>query len=149
MFQIIVNGKVTRTVESTSERDRALDAELAMRPDAKVTSRFAPPAINTIRDLVQYDLEHNDSKMFGPSAMRYFNSELHGFDIVRAPYQSLSEGYFITSERYSVDDPKRYTIRSFEIQSDGTIEFYTVSEFQRYPSLPTARTALKFIAGIK
>ncbi len=66
---------------------------------------------------------------FDPATMRFFNSRVH-----RAVYGGR---YFVTSERYSVESGRRYTVR--EILPDGDIE--TVGDFQQYATAAQARKA--------
>ena len=68
---------------------------------------------------------------FSPSTLRFFNSRpgrrLYGFR------------YFISSERYDWNTPRRYTVR--EVTPKAHIE--TVGEFQQYATRAQALAAIR------
>lgn len=73
----------------------------------------------------------NGGHFFDPQAMRFFNSKIES---------ELIEGrYFITSERYSTDEPKLYTIR--QISDTGQI-LDDIGSFQEHHTLESALVAL-------
>lgn len=73
----------------------------------------------------------NGGHFFDLQAMRFFNSKIES---------ELIEGrYFITSERYSTENPKLYTIR--QISETGQI-LDDLGEFQEFDTLHSALIAL-------
>ena len=69
------------------------------------------------------------SYFFSPDTMRFFNS--------RVSNNVWGGRYFITSERYDYNTPRRYTVREFTY-SNGVLEFDTVGEFQEFPTMSQA-----------
>lgn len=89
---------------------------------------------NTIREIKRHNAD-NGYFFFERDTMRFFRSRI-------APGVYHAEGnanLFITSEQFSSDALRRYTIR--QIADDGDI--HTVGEFQHYPTLRAARRAIK------
>lgn len=75
--------------------------------------------------------------------MRFFDSALHGVP-VHTPGDS-SRYYFVTSERYSDDEPRLYTVRVIDI---ATAEVEYVSKFQEFATVDAAIKAMRFVAGV-
>jgi hypothetical protein len=71
---------------------------------------------------------------FSPDTMRFFSSR-----ISRTVYPNAYGTYFVTSERNSEDDDRRYTVR--HATPDGFI--FTVGEFQQYGTPHQAHKAAK------
>jgi hypothetical protein len=70
---------------------------------------------------------------FDKKTMAFFHSEVES--------RLLYGRYFVTSERFSVDYPKLYTIR--EVLSDGSIK--TIGEFQSHRTLEGAKETIQRI----
>jgi hypothetical protein len=66
---------------------------------------------------------------FSADAMRFFRSRVHG--------PIIGDGYFVTSEQFDDDAPRRYTVR--RIDARGHVS--TVGESQAHATLTAARTA--------
>ena len=64
---------------------------------------------------------------FSPETMSFFNSIIET--------SLLDEGFFVTSERYDLEDPKRYTIRKVKNVSGHII---TIGRFKEFKSLKKA-----------
>ena len=71
---------------------------------------------------------------FSRGAMRFFNSRIEG-----GTYNASGRCLFVTSEQFSEDSPRRFTIR--ESLESGKIE--TVGEFQQYATKSNAVSAIK------
>lgn len=71
---------------------------------------------------------------FSPDTMRFFRSR-----VLQGVYGGK---YFVTSERYSDDTPRRYTVRV--ANSDGTVE--SASEFMEFSYPYQARNYAKKLA---
>ena len=84
---------------------------------------------NTIREMKEDDANIGDH-WFERGAMRFFNSR-----IASGVYGGH---FFISSERYNENTPRRYTIRSCY---NGKID--TIGDFQQYRTIEEARYAVK------
>lgn len=72
---------------------------------------------------------------FGRSTMRFFNTKIES---------SLIGGrYFITSERYEIEEPKLFNIRKVVRESDGRLDIETVGEHMTYTTKQQALNALE------
>ncbi len=70
---------------------------------------------------------------FSPDTMRFFNSRV---------CRKIIGNYFVTSERYNLKSPRRYTIR--RINEDGHVD--TIGEFQQFASSREAYRAIRALA---
>ena len=74
----------------------------------------------------------HDGHFFDKGAMSFFNSRIES--------NLINENYFITSERMTLDMPKKYTVRGCNWE-DGNVE--TIDSFNSYDSLEDAKNAVK------
>ena len=90
--------------------------------------------IHGTRDLIKrYNELHPGKYWFDEDTMDFFNT------VIEHVYSN--NGYFITSERMELDDPKRYSIRQL---TDKPEQVITHGEFCMYPSLAAAMAAYSF-----
>ena len=85
--------------------------------------------------------EDRGQHFFSPGATGFFNSRYSSY-----AYKVGDQAYFITSERFSSDMPRLYTIRVCNLTT-GRIN--TVGEFQEYKTAREARSALRRIPGLE
>jgi hypothetical protein len=83
----------------------------------------------TIRDIKAANKAANHH-WFEPDTMRFFNS--------RICRKVLAGGFFVTSERYDCNTPRRYTVRL--CLENGHIE--TIGDFQQFASADSAYRAI-------
>lgn len=67
---------------------------------------------------------------FEPGTMRFFSSRILA--------NTLRNGYFVTSERFDANSPRRYTVR--KVEESGAID--TVGELQQYATAAQAKAAI-------
>lgn len=80
------------------------------------------------------DIRQRNQYFFEPATMRFFNCRLS---------QAVYGTYFVTSERFDANTPRRYTVR--RIGANGSID--TVGEFQQYATLRQAKAAARALAA--
>ena len=79
---------------------------------------------------------NSGSHWFDKDTMRFFNSKVET--------GILNRRFFITSERETTSEPKKYTIRYF-LREDGEDQLYcySIGEFQQFESVADAKEYLK------
>jgi hypothetical protein len=88
----------------------------------------------TIKDIKELNRKHGQH-WFSPSTMRYFNSRVP-LDNTRL----INNEFFITSERFSYDHPREYSIRRW---SGREKNIDTIGEFGAFKSRQQAMRKLK------
>ena len=92
--------------------------------------------IRSVNDIV---LRHKGN-WFAKDTMRFFSSRLS--QEIYHSTQKKDTVYFITSERQSWGTPRKYTIRVYNVKTD---KIATFGEFQKYVTLASAKTAVKYL----
>jgi hypothetical protein len=81
----------------------------------------------------------NNYTWFSPSSMRFFNCKVYWKSLTKA--DQLAKFFFITSERWSAEEPERFSIRQISHYEMDSIE--TVGKFCEYDSYEAAKEALE------
>lgn len=92
----------------------------------------------TINDIQKANRD-NGGHWFDPDSLRFFRSRI-GSDVFQGP----GGIYFVSSERYSDEAARLYSVRTFD---PATGNIGTAGEFQQYRSGSTARRAARKLAG--
>lgn len=83
-------------------------------------------------------VKNSGNHFFDADTMRFFNSKIET--------GILQKRFFITSERMEITDPKKYTIRFFMRDFEGStsgLDCFSVGEFQQFETLAEAKDYLK------
>mgnify|MGYP001574775162 CR=1 FL=1 len=99
----------------------------------------------------------NGQFFFTPETMRFFKSKVND-GVITGTWKGIKVAFFITSEKFSDETPRKYTIRACVLEDApteagredygykrGHIE--SVSEFQAFATLRTARARMEIIAA--
>jgi hypothetical protein len=93
--------------------------------------------INSTRDLIKrYNELHPGKHWFDEDTMDFFNTEIEYVQ---------SDGFFITSERMELEDPKRYSIRQLTDKPEQVITHGEFCGFDRQTVMDVLTTAEKIV----
>ncbi len=121
-------------------------ATFAPGPKLHGNTLDAVGAIYSVADLKRH-AERAGSPYFAPATLRFFNS--------RAGSTVYGSRFFTTSERYSDDSPRLYSVREFRFfervrEGDGrvvlAVEIETVGEFQGYTTAAEANRKARWLS---
>lgn len=87
------------------------------------------------------DVRNRIPLFFERGTMRFFDSR-----IVEKLYQGRGGRFFVTSERFSPDSPRLYTVRRFRASGRKSGRIDTVGGFQDYKTLREAKRAAERLA---
>ena len=113
---------------------------------------FHPPyaQVHTASDL-RRTADALGSFFFSPSTMQFFSSRLLSplFPVVTETANGDARGYFVTSERYGDDAPRRYAVRRYEITRDREARFRFDAETigERYDNARAAKREAERLAN--
>jgi hypothetical protein len=122
--------KVRRVVDSdSSEVDKALTAEIREEFGVEGYVYVRIDRVYGVDDITKASETH----FFDADSMRFFKSRVYESQVVG------HRVYFLTSEKCDYTDPRLYSVRYWDAETDM---IDTVGEFQEHKTLATARRAL-------
>lgn len=114
-------------------------------------------SISSVDNIVA-EVQHSGSHFFDPDTRRFFRSRtaprifvpLRKDGRARGGYKAFSGPiWFVTSEQYSSDTARLYTVRCFNVRGTKRLPIVsTVGDFQQYQTLRAAYRAAQMAANV-